>query len=100
MSATNDNSCTSGKCHCRSSSDTSLVPPFIRRETCKCCWTPSPVGFHVPDELWRAVVPERLQEEVLCIMCFARLADEAMVYWEKGIELFPVSQASLHEIHS
>lgn len=98
-SATESSSCTSDKCHCRSSSDTSLVPPFVqRRETCKCCLHANPIGFHVPDELWYAAVPERFANGVLCIMCFARLADEALIRWEKDIDLCPVSQAQLHDL--
>lgn len=66
----------------------------MTRETCKCCWRPSAVGFHVPDEVWAAVAPEGVN--VLCLGCFAALADEALVPWDRQIEFFPVSLATLH----
>lgn len=61
------------------------------REICKACWRPSPVGFSVPDDIWARVRPERLPGDVLCIMCFARLADEQLIEWDTAIEFFPVS---------
>jgi hypothetical protein len=66
----------------------------MTREICKACWRPSPVGFSVPDEVWNAVRHPNLPGNVLCIMCFAALADEQLIQWDKKIEFFPVSLAS------
>jgi hypothetical protein len=66
----------------------------VTRETCKACWAPSAVGFNVPDEIWRAVRPEGLAGDVLCLACFTRLADEQLIVWDEQIEFHPVSLAT------
>ncbi len=61
------------------------------REICKSCHHINPVGFTVPDEVWELAVPSRLRDNVLCLGCFVRLADERLISWDKHIEFFPVS---------
>lgn len=70
------------------------------REICKACWRPSPVGFEVPVAVWNKVKPERLTGDVLCIMCFATLADEALIPWDAEITFYPVSLATHHGIQA
>lgn len=65
----------------------------MTREICKACNQVSPVGFSVPDEVWLAAVPEHLARKVLCIMCFARFADEQLIPWHRDIQFYPVSLA-------
>lgn len=64
---------------------------FLSREICKLCFRANPVGFSVPDEIWTAVTPPEYHSKVLCISCFARLADEKLIRWEHQIQLYPVS---------
>jgi hypothetical protein len=64
------------------------------REVCRICWHENPIGFTVPDAVWTAVVPGTLRRHVICIACFARLADARLVVWEEEIQLFPVSRAT------
>jgi hypothetical protein len=64
------------------------------REICSICSHVNRIGFHVPDEVWRAVVPGDWQDHVLCLECFARLADEKLVAWDRSIDFFPVSMAT------
>lgn len=61
------------------------------RERCKACWKTSRVGFVVPDTVWAMVVPDALRDRVLCLACFAEMADERGVEWDRRIEFFPVS---------
>lgn len=61
------------------------------RERCGVCQRPSPIGFHVPDDMWRRVVPDYHRQTVMCIMCFASFGDERLIAWEDGIEFYPVS---------
>ena len=63
----------------------------LSREICKICFHPNRVGFLVPDSVWKVVVPENLEESVVCLDCFTRLADEKRVYWDREIDFFPVS---------
>lgn len=65
------------------------MPPS--REICKLCFRANPVGFSVPDEIWKDVVPSKHRSDVVCISCFARLADEKLIPWDRQIRLYPVS---------
>ena len=58
--------------------------PRLRRETCRRCWRENPVGFHVPDDVWRAVVPARHCQHVLCLHCFDRFATARRIDWTVG----------------
>lgn len=62
---------------------------------CRACWHPNPIGFVVPDAVWEQAVHPELQHEMLCIGCFARMADERLIRWCDVIELFPVSAAAM-----
>lgn len=63
----------------------------ITREWCAMCNRVSPVGFHVPDEVWAEVVHPRYQHSTICLSCFAARADEMLIEWDRDIALFPVS---------
>ena len=39
-------------------------------QTCKACGRRDKFDFHVPDEVWEAVVPLRLRNRVVCLACF------------------------------
>jgi hypothetical protein len=67
----------------------------MTREICKICFHPVSVGFHVPNAIWQQVLPHILQYRSVCLGCFTRLADEAMVRWDEAIEFFPVSLVSM-----
>ncbi len=70
--------------------------PRLRREVCKRCWRENPVGFSVPDEVWRAVVPARHTHHVLCLGCFDRYATARGVDWtEQGCDFYAVPGAWL-----
>ena len=64
------------------------------RERCQACHQISPVGFHVPDTMWRAVVHPHFQNSILCLPCFISRADEKLIDWSAVITLYPVSLAS------
>ena len=34
------------------------------------CGQPEKFDFHMPDDVWRAVVPEPFQRYVICLYCF------------------------------
>lgn len=62
------------------------------REICSECGRVSAVGFHVPDVIWRAAIPEDRRRDTFCIGCFALYADRKFVPWDKDIKFFPVSR--------
>ena len=61
------------------------------RERCAACQEVSPVGFHVPNEVWEAVVHPQFVHSILCVRCFVSRADEKLVAWDESIEFYPVS---------
>ena len=63
----------------------------LSREICKICFRANPVGFTVPNEIWKDVVPSEYCSRVLCISCFTRLADEKLIPWDREIQFYPVS---------
>lgn len=48
-----------------------------QRQTCKVCGLPSEICFHVPDDVWSAVVPLHLQGFVVCLTCFDIMAKKS-----------------------
>jgi hypothetical protein len=49
---------------------------LLRHQTCKACGIRDKWNFHVPDEVWLAVVPKHLQNRVVCLPCFDEFAKE------------------------
>lgn len=77
-----------------------FVPQFRRPlrswqgEVCKRCFRRNCVGFHLPDDVWSAVVAGRWS--LLCTTCFDELADEAGVAYTFG-EVWPVEWSAWRE---
>lgn len=69
----------------------------ISREICRLCHKVNAVGFRVPDDIWRVVVPWYAYHDVVCLACFTRLADEKLIRWDREIEFFPVSLVTCKE---
>ena len=66
----------------------------LHREICSLCHEVSRVGFSVPDEIWKLAVHTSQINNIICLRCFTRLADERGVQWDNDIKFFPVSQIS------
>lgn len=64
------------------------------REICHLCHEVSRVGFHVPDDIWQAAMHKSDWNNIVCLSCFARLADERGVEWDNDIAFYPVSRIS------
>ena len=56
------------------------------RQTCKVCSCPDKFDFHVSDDMWERVVPERYQNNVVCLACFDNFALERKVDYANSIE--------------
>ena len=64
-------------------SETNNVQPFteyalsgLQKQRCKVCWNADGFDFHVPDDIWEAVLPKLLRNRVVCLSCFDRFAYE------------------------
>jgi len=58
----------------------------------------SRISFLVPDEVWKLAVHVSQQNDIICLRCFARLADERGVEWDKDIKFYPCSRITQDEI--
>ena len=69
----------------------------VHREICSLCHEVSRVGFHVPNRIWWLAVHISQQNNLICLRCFTRLADERGVRWDDDIKFYPVSQLTILE---
>lgn len=50
--------------------DDYVVGTIAMDQTCKACGRRDKFNFHVPDDLWVAVVPPEHRNHVVCLSCF------------------------------
>jgi hypothetical protein len=62
-----------------------MTPAADHRQTCKACGRPDKFNFHVPDAIWRAVVPPALDGRVVCLSCFDDMAKERDVAYAASL---------------
>lgn len=68
------------------------------REICSLCHEVSRVGFSVSNKIWELAVHRSQINDIICLRCFTRLADERGVEWDKDIKFYPVSQITNCEV--
>jgi len=68
-----------------------------QRQTCKACGAPDKFNFHVPNAIWRSVVPKELQNHVVCLGCFDDFANDKDVDYATSLTMmfFTGDQATL-----
>jgi len=68
----------------------------FKRQHCAACRCQDKFNFHVPDPVWREVVPREYRDRVVCLPCFDEFARERNVDYSDVIEVlyFAGSQAS------
>ena len=90
--------------HTKDNTILDMIPPH-QRQTCKACCQRDKFNFHVPDEVWAAVVPPELVNRVVCLACFDEFARQRDVSYamhlrtlcfvgDRGSVLFRVEGAS------
>lgn len=60
-------------------------PDGGERQCCKACGEPHKFDFQVKDVYWIAIVPEHLQEHVVCLECFDHYAYQKDIDYSEGI---------------
>lgn len=48
----------------------------LLRQTCKACQCADKFNYHVPDALWRRIVPKEFRTSAICLECFDKFAAE------------------------
>ncbi len=59
----------------------------VHQQTCKVCGHPDKFDFHVPDDLWRKVVPSPYHNKVVCLACFDEFAFEKQIDYSGSLEV-------------
>lgn len=54
-------------------------------QTCKVCGHRDKFDFHVPDDVWEAVVPPDYQGRVVCLSCFDEFAYQHRVNYAASL---------------
>ena len=57
----------------------------FKRQRCSACSCEEKFNFHVPDEIWKRVVPEDFQNRVVCLACFDEFASRNNVDYSDSI---------------
>lgn len=57
------------------------------QQTCKVCGCVDKFDFHVPDEVWKKIVPSRCRNKVVCLTCFDRFAFERQIDYSDSLEV-------------
>lgn len=55
------------------------------QQRCKVCGNRDKFDFHVSNEVWKAVVPEKYQNRVVCLACFDDFVEKKRI--DKAIQL-------------
>jgi hypothetical protein len=58
----------------------------FKRQVCRVCNCEDKFNFHVPDEVWREIVPFEYQNKVVCLPCFDDFARRQNVDYSDSIE--------------
>ena len=58
-----------------------------QRQTCKVCDCSDKFDFHVPNDLWKRVVPHRYQSKVVCLPCFDNFALKKQIDYSDSLEV-------------
>ncbi len=64
---------------------------MITRKTCKICNNANKIRFHVSDYIWALVIPKDKINNIVCLGCFTKLADEKLIAWVNNIQFYPIS---------
>jgi hypothetical protein len=67
-----------------------------KQQTCKVCGCVDKFDFHVPDDLWKSVVPVEYQNRVVCLPCFDQFAFKKLIDYSDSLQVlyFAGDQAS------
>ncbi|HEY0281604.1 MAG TPA: hypothetical protein VGC27_03155 [Rhizomicrobium sp.] len=75
----------SGSQLCTSQTGVKPLDSGAQGQTCKHCGKRDAFDFHVSNETWARIVPEALQQRVVCLWCFDQFAKERGVSFAKEI---------------
>jgi hypothetical protein len=69
------------------------------RQICSVCHREYGIDFQVPDHVWELATHRSQRNDLICLDCFARMADTRFVAWEEGLRIYPTSLITHIENH-
>lgn len=60
---------------------------YLLQQRCKVCGCRDKFDFHVPDQVWKEIVPQKYQNRVVCLACFDDFASKKGADYSASIEL-------------
>jgi len=58
----------------------------FKRQRCSVCKCEDKFNFHVPDDLWREIVPAEYHNKVVCLPCFDEFARKNHIDYSESID--------------
>jgi len=58
-----------------------------QQQTCKVCGCVDKFDFHVPDTVWKKVVPGKYLTQVVCLSCFDKFASKRDIDYSRFVDL-------------
>jgi hypothetical protein len=74
------------------------LPRLPHRQLCSVCKREYAVDFFVPNDVWELATHHSQRDDLICLDCFARMADCRFVQWDRDIEFVPRSLVSQMQI--
>lgn len=57
------------------------------RQICKACKHADHFDFHVPDQVWKAVVDTEYRKKVVCLGCFDAMANQKGIKYASSLDV-------------
>jgi hypothetical protein len=64
-----------------------VKPGISQRQNCKVCGYADKFDYHVPDAVWKEIVPEAFHNKVVCLGCFDKFAFEKDVDYAEALDV-------------
>jgi hypothetical protein len=58
----------------------------MNQQICKVCGRPDKFNFHVPDDIWDEVIPQKFRNKVVCLCCFDELAHSKGIKYHNHLD--------------
>jgi hypothetical protein len=64
-----------------------VKPGSAQRQNCKVCGCADKFDYHVPDTVWKKVVPADFHNKVVCLGCFDKFAFENDIDYAESLDV-------------
>lgn len=58
-----------------------------KQQTCKVCGRQDKFDYHIPDGMWKRVVPRQYRNKVVCLACFDDFASAKRIDYSDSLDV-------------